>query len=118
MNEQVKTDLRAAGVNVEGALARLMNSEGLYEKLLVKFKADANYTKMVEAIQEQRYEDAFHCAHTLKGVAGNLGLDRLMEKDIVIVEKLRKGVTEGVEEDLKEVKAAYEAVMTVIQTIG
>lgn len=115
MNQEIKEALQAAGVNMEGAMKRLMNNEGLYERLLVKFQSDGNYAGLQKALEEERYEDAFHCAHTLKGVAGNLGMDKLMNADIVVVEKLRAGNYDGVKQDMEAVKEAYEQLMEIIQ---
>ena len=95
-----------------------MNNEGLYVRLLGKFKADKNYQGLVDAVGEQRYEDAFNCAHALKGVAGNLGLDSLMNADVVIVEKLRNGTTDGLEDDVKVLTETYNNIMKAIETIG
>ncbi|MCI8299222.1 MAG: Hpt domain-containing protein [Lachnospiraceae bacterium] len=118
MNQEIKEQMREAGVNIEGALERLMNNEGLYERLLGKFKADKNYQGLVDAIGEKRYEDAFNCAHALKGVAGNLGLDSLMEADVVIVEKLRANTTDGLDEDVKALTETYDNIMRAIETLG
>lgn len=118
MNQEIKEALQAAGVDVEGAMKRLMNNEGLFERLLIKFKADGNYEGMQKALEEERYEDAFHYAHTLKGVAGNLGMDRLMNADIVVVEKLRAGNHDGVKEDMEAVTEAYTQLMEILQKIG
>ena len=115
MNQEIKEELSAAGVNMKEALERLMNNEMLLERLLIKFKADKNFEGLEKALGEQKYEEAFHCAHTLKGVAGNLGMEKLMEADIVVVEKLRSQNYDGIETDMRN---AYTSVMDVIQKIG
>lgn len=118
MNQEIKEQLSAAGVNVAGALERLMNNEMLLERLLIKFKADTNFAGLKKALEEKQYEDAFHCAHTLKGVAGNLGLEKLMNADSVVVEKLRSQSYEGIEEDMRNVEEAYMQLLDIIQKIG
>ena len=117
MNQEIKAALKAAGVNIEEALSRLMNNEVLLKRLLLKFKEDKNFTELEQAVLEKRYEDAFHCAHTLKGVAGNLGLEKLMNADIAVVEKLRCQNSEGLEEELNKVREAYTQVMEIIERI-
>lgn len=117
MNQEIKEALKAAGVNIEEALSRLMNNEMLLKRLLLKFKDDKNFEGLKQAVSEKRYEDAFHCAHTLKGVAGNLGLVKLMDVDAVIVEKLRSQNFENLETELENVQEAYTQVMDVIQRI-
>lgn len=118
MNQEIKEELKAAGVNLENALSRLMNNEKLLEKLLVKFQKDPNYGGIMEALKEKRYDDAFRCAHTLKGVAGNMGMEELMEADIVVVEKLRQGNYDGIEKDMETVTEIYNKLMSVIQKLG
>lgn len=81
MNQEIKEALAAAGVNMEEALNRLMNNEMLLKRLLLKFKDDKNLAGLEQAVAEKSYEDAFHCAHTLKGVAGNLGMEKIMNAD-------------------------------------
>lgn len=117
MNQEIKEALAAAGVNLEEALNRLMNNEMLLKRLLLKFKDDKNFAGLEQAVAEKSYEDAFHCAHTLKGVAGNLGLEKLMNADVVVVEKLRSENYEGLEADLANLREAYTQVMDVIQRI-
>lgn len=118
MNSEIKSNLKAAGIDVEGALGRLMNNEAFYEKILKKFEQDQNMYGLLAALKEKNYEDAFHFAHTLKGLSGNLGMTRLMQADIVIVEKLRSGEEQDFETELKEVEEAYEAVLAVIHKMG
>ena len=118
MNQEIKDQMRAAGVNIEGALERLMNNENLYERLLGKFKADTNYQGLRDAIQEKSYEDAFNCAHALKGVAGNLGLDSLMNADVVIVEKLRSNSYDGLKDDVKVLTETYNKIMEAVDKLG
>lgn len=54
---------------------------------------------------------------TLKGVAGNLGMEKIMNADVVVVEKLRSENYEGLEADVANLKEAYTQVMDVIMRI-
>lgn len=117
MNQEIKEALRAAGVNIEGALQRLMNNEGLYVRLLGKFKADTNYQGLKDAVEEENYEAAFEYAHALKGVSGNLGLDSLMDADVVMVEKLRSGNYEGLKEDMEALSVIYHNIMEIVEKL-
>lgn len=67
--------------NVADALGRLMNNKNLYQKLLDKFLAGyADYDKQVEeAIANKDLDTGMHLAHTMKGLAGNLGAEALQE---------------------------------------
>ena len=79
MQEEIKTCLREAGVDVEGALERLMGSEALLERFLKKFPADPNYAGLVSAVERGDHEAALTAAHTLKGMCGNLSMTALFD---------------------------------------
>jgi HPt (histidine-containing phosphotransfer) domain-containing protein len=65
--------------NVKDAMGRLMNNKKLYEKLLKRFEAEYGdfYEKLKGAVDGENFEDAVHLAHTMKGLAGNLGAESL-----------------------------------------
>jgi HPt (histidine-containing phosphotransfer) domain-containing protein len=65
--------------NVKDAMGRLMNNKKLYEKLLNRFEAEYGdfYEKLKSAVDGENFEDAVHLAHTMKGLAGNLGAESL-----------------------------------------
>ena len=117
MTEESKKQLKEFGVDVEGSLERMLGNEALFERVLKKFISDDSYPLLVETLAAGDYETAFRHAHTLKGVAGNLGINALMEADIVVVEKLRVGNLEGIEEDMKKVTELYEEVCTVLKNL-
>ena len=84
-----KEILTAAGIQADEALERLMGSEALLERFLKKFLQDKSYEELVSAIEGQELERAFRAAHTLKGVCGNLSLNRLGDLVKEQVELLR-----------------------------
>lgn len=67
-------------IEVEGsyqdALSRLMNDR-LITKFVLKFKNDPSFETLKAALAEDRIDDAFAAAHTLKGVALNLAFTKL-----------------------------------------
>ena len=65
--------------NVSEALSRLMNNKGLYTKLLTKFHNEyADFAQKVStALDADNFDEAVHLAHTMKGLAGNLGAEGL-----------------------------------------
>ncbi len=54
-----------------------------------EFKNDPAFGELGVAIENKQYEHAFDQAHTLKGVAGNMGLTPLFTVICNIVEPLR-----------------------------
>lgn len=65
--------------NVADAMGRLMNNKNLYTKLLGKFEADYGgfADQVLAAVKAENLDEAVHLAHTMKGLAGNLGADDL-----------------------------------------
>ena len=76
------------GGDYEGSCKRLMN-EKLLERFLQKFFDDPSMQLLVDAVKEGNIESSFRAVHTLKGVAGNLGLSRLYNSAVNLTEQLR-----------------------------
>lgn len=79
------------GVNYKTYVELFMESEKMYLKFLDMFFQDPNLKLLEEALQENNLTKAFDAAHTLKGVAGNMGLTPLYGAVCAIVEPLRSG---------------------------
>ena len=88
--------LKEAECDVEGALARFLDDEELYEQFYGELLNDEAFAKLGLALEERRITDAFEYAHTLKGIIGNMGLTPLFETVCEIVEPLRVGSMDGV----------------------
>ena len=89
MNEEGKMTLIEAGVDYDGALHRFLNNESMYEKFLVKFPDDVNYGNILRLQSEGKYEEIFSFSYTLKGTAGNLGLEPVRVVASSITELIR-----------------------------
>jgi HPt (histidine-containing phosphotransfer) domain-containing protein len=90
MDMKYKRQLLSMGLDLNGMLERFMDNEDLYEKFLVKFLEDTNFTELKTNMELEHYEEAFANAHTLKGVCSNLGFDFLNQMIVPIVESLRE----------------------------
>lgn len=78
------------GGSYDEAIRRLMTDQ-LMLKYLKLFAGSDDYGKMMDALREERWEDAFHCSHNLKGVCLNLGLGKLSETSSALCDSLRGG---------------------------
>ena len=76
------------GGNSADVLRRLP-SEAMVRKFIGKYPADTSWGSLESAINSQDWEAAFRAAHTLKGVAQNLGFPRLYQAAAVLTETLR-----------------------------
>lgn len=66
--------LRAFGANVDEGLARCMNNEGFYLRMVGMVLNDANFEKLSQAVQAGDLDACFEASHALKGVLANLSL--------------------------------------------
>lgn len=114
MNLERRNQLEAAGVDVTQALERLMGSEALLERLLVKFSEDKNYSQLCAALDSGGTEQAAAAAHTLKGMCGNLSMTELFRLFTGQVAALRQGDLAGAREMMEQIAPAFGAVMAAI----
>lgn len=83
--------LRAAGADMDGALERLVGDEELFETCFQMFLEDPAFPELQAALDQADYTGAFNAAHTIKGVAGNLGLTAVFDAANGLVTPLRGG---------------------------
>lgn len=114
MDHETKLRLSAAGVNVDSALARFMNNASLMEKFLRRFPTDPNYENLCRALKQGDVEAAFTAAHTLKGVSGNLSLERLFAATCDVVEALRAKDLAAAQAHLPALQNAYDDVLAAL----
>ena len=64
-------------------------SEALVKKFVLKYVDDKTCQELADAIEKQDWSTAFRAAHTLKGVALNLGFDSLYTVSSELTEAMR-----------------------------
>lgn len=85
----LETFYRLLGAEAEQVTVRL-GSEALVRRVLLKFPDDPNCAELVSSLEQDRLPDAFRAAHTLKGIAANLGFEALRRAADVITEALHR----------------------------
>ncbi len=100
--------------NYEDTLRRL-TSDALVSRFLLKFPDDKSYSSLVESINAVDGPAAFTAAHTLKGVAMNLGLTSVYEPVHILTEALRNGWDDNAPALLVPVTEGYEKTLAAIQ---
>lgn len=85
----MKTVLTAYGVDWDEVMERFVQSEELYLECLGMLVEDENPALLEKALEDGDYGAAFDAAHTLKGVAANMGLMPLFEAVGALVAPLR-----------------------------
>ena len=81
--------LRKYGANVDEGLQRCVSNEQLYLTLVNRFLDQNTFPDLKAAILDHDLEKAFHIAHSLKGVIGNLSLSPLYDVIYQLTELLR-----------------------------
>lgn len=78
-------------INVEEGLGRIMNDRKLYFKLLDSFDGKKYLVDLVENIEAGDLKSAAVSAHTIKGIAANLGLTALWELSKEVEAQAKQG---------------------------
>ncbi len=120
MEENFKSILEENGADVKTTLKRFMGNENMYMKFLKRFPEDPNYKNLGTSLEAGDYEEAFRCAHTLKGVSANLGLEPVQAAVSGLVEELRSKTNAEVDvakanamwQDLKKVYEQFIEIIT------
>ena len=76
------------GADYQEVLGRLHN-EAMIGKFVRMFLQDDSFQILEEALRRGDVKEAFRGAHTLKGVAQNLGFERLYQVSAVLTEAMR-----------------------------
>lgn len=122
MDEKLILELKACGMDYDGTLHRFLNKQDMLCRFLKKFLDDESYLQLIESVQEKDYGKAFQCAHTLKGVTANLGIESVREHVSEITELLRGKAPDEVDqqqlaEELELLKEKYVKVCAVIRNM-
>lgn len=78
----------AVGGDYDATLNRIPK-ESMVLRFVKKYADDKTYAQLTEAVKAQDWETAFRASHTLKGVAQNLGFDRLYAVSVPLTEAMR-----------------------------
>ena len=83
-------ELRNWGADTDGGIQRVMNDEGFYRMLILKFADSPEFASLEKALDCGDREEAFRIAHSLKGASANLSLTPFLRAVSAVVEDLRK----------------------------
>lgn len=105
------------GIDTKAGLAITQNNHALYHRLLLKFKN--TYDNAIKPIQEAHLNSDFatveYLAHTLKGVAGNIGATQLHNLAHTIESSaIKESVSEA---QIRQAKVELEKIQQALQAI-
>lgn len=81
--------LKEYGANTAEGMARCMNNETFYLRLVGMALGDQNFDRLRAGLDAQDARQVFEAAHALKGSIGNLALTPIYEPVSELTEKLR-----------------------------
>lgn len=111
----IKSLYEAVGGDYQDVVKRLI-SEEFAAQLALGFLDDDGFSSLEKAMKNRNAEDAFRAAHTLKGVALNLGFKNLGESASELTEILRKRTFDGADEPFEKVRADYAIVISALRS--
>lgn len=114
MDEIRRHLLLDGGINVDEALGRFLGNETLMMKFLLLFPGDETFSSLRQAMERSDTAGAFQAAHTLKGVVGNLSMERLYGRTCDLVEDLRDGDLAAAEKKMPALEEAYSRVLAAL----
>lgn len=102
---------RRIGTDGAQVTARL-GGEAMASRFIRRFASDGSYNALMAALDAGQGQEAFRAAHTLKGVAANLGFERLWAAASALTEQLRGGTVTGETAALADAVSAQYAQVT------
>jgi len=102
--------LRAYGARVDEGMARCLNNEAFYLRMVGMALSDANFDALRAAMDAGDAQTAFEAAHALKGSTGNVSLTPIYEPVCRLTELLRgqSGPVEGADALVGEIMNQLE----------
>ena len=102
--------LNAYGANTAEGLARCMNNEAFYLRVVGMALEDKNFEALKAAMAAGDARAAFEAAHALKGSTGNVALTPIYEPVCALTELLRgkSGPVDGGDALLDEIMTQWE----------
>lgn len=104
------------GGDLSAALG-VLESETRLKRYLVRFLDEPTTRMLFLALEDERWEDAFRAAHTLKGLCRGLGLTKLHDACCALADALRDGCAPDDAQLIGSVRAAYDAVTQAIRSL-
>ena len=107
--------LQDLGNDTQSAVRRFAGNTDLYTHFLLNFLKDDTYQKLSAALQCEDWKAMLSEAHTLKGVAGNLGLNKLHQISADIVAALRAGDFTAAKDAYGVLAIAYQEIRAILE---
>ncbi len=108
------------GIDLEDGLMRVGGNEKLYRSLLMKVRDEyANTDQGIkDLLQSEKTGEAERLAHTVKGVAGNVGAGQLQEVAAALEHAIKEGKADSYEEKISAFGEVLKNIITALDVLG
>lgn len=113
----VMSALRQISNDPDTTLRRFSGNEKLLAQFMKKFCQDSTFARLESAVQQMDYAGAVLLAHTLKGLASNLGFTELCRHSSSMAKHLRSEEYDSAMECFSAVKTAYRTVIATLKSL-
>ena len=102
-------EMMTVGLNVPEMIEHFMDREDMFRKYLKKFfeSADSVVLELTSAAEKEDYQNMLFAAHSLKGLAGNIGLNGVFLPAKKIVDDIRANVFTDCGNDFAKLQDTY-----------
>ena len=104
-------------INYQENIARFAGNENIYIKFLKRFLEDNTYNNLKQAYSQKSYEYIEKYAHMLKGLAANLGINRIFLLSNEIVQNERQKEFNKLDNLYDKLIKEYELTIQMIENI-
>ena len=115
METNLISQLQSLGIDTQAAVERFAGNSALYERFALRFLDDRTMERVEAALAAKNWDGMLEAAHTLKGVAGNLGFTDVYETSSNIVSSLRAGDKDAAEAAYLQLKPAYSKLYSALE---
>lgn len=113
--DQFFDKLKRVGVNTDKTIDRFGGMSDLYVKFLTEFADTERFEEIYSCIAEGNYPQAEMCAHKLKGVLGNLGMEELFSEAELVMKDIRTDNYAAAKERLMEMQPKVQEIQRIIR---
>ena len=117
---KVELPEKIEGIDLKEGVIRVGGNEKLYRTLLMKLRDDyaATDQEIKNLLQSEKAGEAERLAHSIKGVAGNVGAGLLQESAAALEHAIKEGETDSYEEKISAFGEVLKDVVTALGVLG
>ena len=117
---KVELPEKIEGIDLKEGVMRVGGNEKLYRTLLMKLRDDYAGTdqEIKDLLQSEKAGEAERLAHSIKGVAGNVGAGKLQEAAAELEHAIKDGEADSYEEKISAFGKVLKDVITALEVLG